>query len=355
MKTALTSLYERWTSGERGPALRLFGAVALPASFLYRAGSLIRPPLSKRFPPLKHSNLVVVSSPLVGGVGKTPLTALLANRLRQEQRRVAIVTLGHGRTGHGQIELNPGDWRPDLSAASGDEAAELLHLTGTSVHVGDIPEGEIGRLDESGQTDWILFDDGLTRTWAGETRIVVLSADELARPVRFVPYGRWRTSPRFLQSAQFVAVTGAGQQSDVESDLSRLGYEGPFGVFEYRIEGLGSLASTGITMLTEPPAGQAIAFCGIARPDRFDEAVSSFGLSVKSFHAFPDHHSYTREDFSTLERIRAQSGSDWYLTTLKDAVKIDPAWHGSTPLLFLRIALHQIAGADLLSVLSRNS
>ena len=354
MKSALTTFYERWTAGERGPALRLFGVFALPASFVYRAGSLIRPPLSKRFPPLKHSKLVIISSPLVGGVGKTPLTAMLATRLGQEHQRVAIMTLGHGRTGYGQVELSPETWRLDQIAASGDEAAELMHLTGTPVHVGDMPEGVVEKLDESGQIDWILFDDGLTRTWKGETRLVVLSADELARPVRYVPYGRWRASPRFLQSAWFVAVTGADKHTDVKSDLSRLGYEGPFGVFEYRIEGLGSIASSGLTMSMAPPAGRAYAFCGIARPDRFYDTVSSFGLAEKTFHPFPDHHNYTREDFSALESMRAQSGCDWYLTTLKDAVKIDPAWHGSTPLLFLRIALHQTAGVDLLSALIKD-
>ncbi len=355
MKSALTSLYERWTAGERDPVLCLFGALALPASFVYRAGGLVRPPLSKQLPPLKHSKLVVVSSPLVGGVGKTPLTAMLANWLKQEQQRVAIVTLGHGRRAHGQVSLTLRTWRPDQIAASGDEAAELLHLTGTSVHVGESPERVIEGLDESGQVDWIVFDDGLTRTWSGESRIIVLSADELTRPVRYVPYGRWRTSSRFLQSARFVAVTGADQHADVKSDLSRLGYDGPFGVFEYRIEGLSSLASGGINTLTSPPAGRALVFCGIARPDRFRGAVSSFGLSEQSLHAFPDHHNYTREDLSALESMRAQSGCGWYLTTLKDAVKIDPAWHGSTPLLFLRIALHQIAGADLLGVLTRSS
>jgi tetraacyldisaccharide 4'-kinase len=79
------------------------------------------------------------------------------------------------------------------------------------------------------------------------------------------------------------------------------------------------------------------------------------GADSGTFITFPDHHAYTTDDLSRLERKRREHGCSWYLTTLKDAVKIDPAWHPSTPLRFLRIGLHQAAGADMLASLTRDS
>jgi hypothetical protein len=55
-----------------------------------------------------------------------------------------------------------------------------------------------------------------------------------------------------------------------------------------------------------------------------------------------------------LDRLREHHGCGWFLTTMKDTVKIDPAWINSTPLYFLRIALHQVAGPDILPVLTRD-
>lgn len=354
----LSSSFERWTAGERTLSLRLFGAVAYPASFLYRAAGLVHPPLSRRFSALRNAKLVVISSPLVGGVGKTPLTALLATRLTQDRQRATIVTLGYGRSKSDDTVLMPGTLTPELIASSGDEAAELSHLSAVPVHVGTAPERVIDRLDTSNECDWILFDDGLTRTWAGERRVIALSEDDLVRPIRYVPYGRWRTSPRFLTSGCFVAVTGATgavNEMSIRQRLSALGYRGTFGMFEYRVDGLASLGVAGMESKPLVPDGRPFAFCGIARPGRFLESARVFGATREMFRAFPDHHSYTSDDVFELEAARKRSGCDWLLTTLKDAVKIDQTLISSTPLRFLRIALHQVAGTDILTALNKDT
>jgi tetraacyldisaccharide 4'-kinase len=95
-------------------------------------------------------------------------------------------------------------------------------------------------------------------------------------------------------------------------------------------------------------------FCGIARHDRFRASVRDAGLSDTHFRAFTDHHTYSHSDWVALEGARQSSGCGWFLTTAKDAVRIDPAWLGSTPLRFLRIALHQIAGTDILTALAKD-
>jgi tetraacyldisaccharide-1-P 4'-kinase len=172
--------------------------------------------------------------------------------------------------------------------------------------------------------------------------------------LHYVPYGRWRTSPDFLKSARYVAVTGGDADFDIVHHLARFGYRGPSGAFEYRIDGLAALGADGTITPSEPPSGSPLAFCGIAQPRRFIDAVRAFGISPGASFSFADHNNYTADDLADLEQARLQSGCSWYLTTLKDAVRIDPSWFGSTPLRFLRIALHQNAGDDMMDVLTRD-
>lgn len=359
MRHRLTSLFERWTQGERAPGLYAYGALAAPASLAYRLALMARPPLSRRFPALQHARLIVVSSPLVGGVGKTPLTALLANGLRSAGHRPAIVTMGYGRRSSGDaciLEAAGGV----LAESVGDEAAELWLATQCPVHVGQEPANAIDQLDRAIAHDWVIFDDGVSRAWQGEKRVVALSDSDFERPLRYLPFGRWRTTPASLKSASYVAITSLSDAPAANAHRERLqewGFSGQVGWFSYRLEGMQPYPDG---LSSDPPAGgpvrtgNPLVFCGIARPDRFCHSVRSLGLSDTAFRVFPDHHSYTRDDLAELERIRLRLGCTWFLTTLKDAVKIDPRWIGSTPLFFLRIALHQVAGTDILVALTKD-
>lgn len=353
MISSFASLFERWTAGERNPTLYAYGAFAAPASVLYRVALTARPHLSKRYSGLAKSRLVVISSPLAGGVGKTPLTALLARAIADSGGRPAIVTMGYGRKSRGTAEMR--NDAPGIPADRiGDEGAELFLTTHCPVSVGDEPAEVISRLDRTGEHDWILFDDGVSRIWQGEKRVVVVSDDDLTRTVRYMPFGRWRTKPGFVQAASYVAVTISSEAISTEPDRERLsswGYNGPIGWFRYDTVGIESLQND---TPEKAPASRPFAFCGIARPDRFLRSVRSLGFDDSAFCTVADHHQYTQGDLAGFDISRKKLGCDWFLTTMKDAVKIDPAWIGSTPLYFLRIALHQVAGPDILTALTKD-
>ena len=52
------------------------------------------------------------------------------------------------------------------------------------------------------------------------------------------------------------------------------------------------------------------------------------GLKVAHFHPFPDHHVYTLADMRMLTREAKRAGADCFLTTEKDAVKLDGELRG---------------------------
>jgi tetraacyldisaccharide 4'-kinase len=58
------------------------------------------------------------------------------------------------------------------------------------------------------------------------------------------------------------------------------------------------------------------AFAGIAKPDRFFNALESLGITPAQRIGFRDHHAYTPQD---LERL----GGEFQITTEKDAIKLE--------------------------------
>jgi tetraacyldisaccharide-1-P 4'-kinase len=83
-----------------------------------------------------------------------------------------------------------------------------------------------------------------------------------------------------------------------------------------------------------------LAFCGIARPERFAALLKKEGIHPVETLTFPDHHSYSRRSIARIKDLLAKSGVDAAVTTEKDAVKLGTIQAcRELPLYYLKIAL----------------
>jgi tetraacyldisaccharide 4'-kinase len=84
----------------------------------------------------------------------------------------------------------------------------------------------------------------------------------------------------------------------------------------------------------------AVAFCGIARPERFALLLGKEGISPLSFLTFPDHHVYPPSSIERIVKACETYGITTVITTEKDAVKLPNAfdWYNVTPY-YLKIGL----------------
>jgi tetraacyldisaccharide 4'-kinase len=85
----------------------------------------------------------------------------------------------------------------------------------------------------------------------------------------------------------------------------------------------------------ESLVGQSIGvLSGLARPGSFRRTVEALGARVTADRRFPDHHRYVSKDLRDLD-----PSIDFWLTTEKDAIKIQPDWLPEKRLWVLRIEL----------------
>lgn len=94
--------------------------------------------------------------------------------------------------------------------------------------------------------------------------------------------------------------------------------------FEYSVkpQGIFRLGEKEIITSEELNEKKTLAFCGIARPERFLSSLESENINPVLFLKFQDHHSYPRSSIKKIVDKYYMTKADVIITTEKDAVKI---------------------------------
>jgi tetraacyldisaccharide 4'-kinase len=286
-------------------------AALWPLSLVFRGGVALRRLLYRhgvfaaaRLP----VPVVVVGNLVVGGAGKTPLTAWLAAALARRGCRPGIVSRGYGGTEAGPAAVpRGGDWR-----RYGDEPVLLAEAGVGPVWIGrKRADAARALLAAHPEVDVVLCDDGLQHyKLARDVEVAVVDARGHGNGF-MLPAGPLREpATRSVDAVVGHGAPGAYAMRLEPVGLHRVGGdEGPVDVAALRGRRLHAVA-------------------GIGHPQRFFDTLAAMGLTFVP-HAFPDHHAYAPGDLAFAD-------CDAVLMTEKDAVKCRP--FGRDDLVALRVA-----------------
>lgn len=273
--------------------------------------------------------VISVGNLVVGGSGKTPVVEAVARLLRGMGERPAILSRGYGRrhADDGVVVVSDLEQVREPVERSGDEPQMLARaLPGTPVLVS--PDRYLaGRLAEQhfGCTVLIL-DDGFQHLQLARTiDLLLVSPADLEE--RVLPSGRLRESLEAARAADAVIVSGTEEDAARVSD--RLGVPKAFRV----IPSFGALRPLGDGEAPVPPGARVIAVAGIARPERFFDAVRAQGFDVVAELRYADHHWYTLKDLARINDAAQEARAKAVVTTGKDAVRVGAqAWWAVLPM-----------------------
>jgi tetraacyldisaccharide 4'-kinase len=322
--------------GDKGIKASLLRAALTPLSWLHQVGleaylTPFRIGIRQRYRlPVPVISIGNLSS---GGTGKTPATALVAGYLREEGKRVVILSRGHGGLAGrepGPVIISDGEGAVLPPERTGDEPALLAGL------LPDIPiivcrdRRKSGKLAvERFSPDVVLLDDAL-QYWQlhRDLDIVLLDARRPFDNGYVLPRGLLREPPSHLSRAGIVILTRADRVSDGDTlrrtimEVQKLAAPGvPVLTAKHAPVGwVRADAPDTLLPLDAIPEGETLLFSGIADGNAFAETVTALGIPVSSVRSLGDHHPYTEEDAAWL-REEARRGM-LLLTTEKDAVKV---------------------------------
>lgn len=246
--------------------------------------------------------VIVVGNITAGGTGKSPLTAMLAQLLKQQGWRPVILTRGYG----GKSEHYPLQVLPATAVAeAGDEPVMLAAQAGCPVVVDPDRRRGAGWALEQGLGTILLCDDGLQHyRLPRDIELAVFDSQRGLGNGALIPVGPLRELPGRLDSVDFV-ITNGGWLSDLNHPRQYTMTLVPTGIRH--------LAS-GRTMALEEIRGKKVmAVAGIGNPARFFATLRSLGAQVAE-RALPDHHRFRAADLQC-------EPDQWLLMTAKDAVK----------------------------------
>jgi tetraacyldisaccharide 4'-kinase len=252
--------------------------------------------------------VIVVGNLTVGGTGKTPLVAWLAEQLAVAGLRVGIVSRGYGRSTRKPETVHvESSWRE-----MGDEPMLLKQLTGCDVVVSQDRYAGAQKLVEMG-VDIVIADDGLQHLrLARDCEIVVVDGVRGFGNGRLLPAGPLREPASRVRQASIVVVNGVPEHASLLTGQTRLPpgnlQMSLFGGDAHRLDGL-----AGPEPLEHFRGRRVHAVAGIGNPGRFFRDLRARGIEVIE-HPFADHHPFAAADLTFGDDLPV-------LMTEKDAVR----------------------------------
>ncbi len=329
----------------------VYGAVVKAKNLRFDAGHT--QPVRVAAPVISVGNLTV------GGTGKTPLVAWLAEWLRSQCVAVTLISRGYG-----------AQW-----GQPNDEALELAARLPAVPHLQNPDRVAAARqaLAANPRQVLILDDAFQHRRLARDLDIVLLDALEPFGHDRLLPRGLLREPVASLARAHVVALSRADavDQSTRARIRERVGQAAPQALWlelEHRPTGL--VNHSGRRLALEALRGQPVlAFCGIGNPAGFRHTLESCGLQVNDFRVLDDHCAYPPDEIARLANWIGNGGARGsgvfggsspskmgnasppktpdpvaVICTRKDLVKIPQDEVGGKPLWALEIQLAMTAG-----------
>ena len=285
------------------PLSAAFGAGVALRNRLYDSGAFAQRKLQR--PVISVGNLSV------GGAGKTPFVMLLGRLLQENRIAFDILSRGYGREDT-QVRLVDPNGK---ASVYGDEPLLLARELQVPVIVG-ADRVAAGRHAEKlfaeakpAHGRWMhILDDGFQhRRLARDFDIVLLSRTDFSDSL--LPAGRLREPLSSLLRADALVLADDVPQEQLPDIARRKAI--------WRV--------TRKVTPTSPAPAKVVAFCGVARPERFFADLQSLGVNTEHHRVFRDHHRYTEVDAENLLALKLRSGGEAFVTTAKDIVNLESA------------------------------
>jgi tetraacyldisaccharide 4'-kinase len=274
--------------------------------------------------------VVSIGNITVGGTGKTPVAAHVANLLVQRGRRTAILLRGY-KGGLIQFDEEQVAQAVGRSRRESDEALVLKRRCPRAMVIADPDRVAAARRAVSRGVQAIVLDDGFQhRRLARGLDIVLVDATSPFGYGRLLPRGLLREPMGNLRRADLIVLTRSNQVHETERDvlvhrLGRISRGRPVICAAHRLGGFVDVKGREL-VVEDPTAVQAILFAGIGNFEGFRRSVEELGVRVAAAYRYPDHHDYGAEEIEGLLDVAATLEANALITTEKDAVKLVGRW-----------------------------
>jgi tetraacyldisaccharide 4'-kinase len=251
--------------------------------------------------------VVCVGNPTLGGAGKTPAALAIGRWLIEAGERPCFLSRGYGGRRAGPIVVDP---QRHTAVEVGDEPL-LLARVAPAIVARNRPLGaQTARVLGASV---VVMDDGFQNPSLDKNfAVLVIDGQRGVGNGRVFPAGPLRAPLRpQLDRAQAAIVIGEVEgAAALAAKIEAHGIPLFRGRLEPHAAALAALAGS-----------DALAFAGIADPEKFFRTLAAAGIRTRVKRSFPDHHRYRGSDAASL-LAEADKRNLHLVTTEKDLVRM---------------------------------
>ncbi len=267
--------------------------------------------------------VISVGNITLGGTGKTVLVELIANHLRQNSHKVAILTRGYKRN-----LRHPGNDISREYESMGDEPYMLQRKLGNiPVIVGRDRVRSLRLALKKFKVDTVILDDGLQQ-WRikKDLEITLIDSVHAFGNQKILPRGILREPLSALKRSDIFILTKAdskGAKEDLRVFLNKINPKASIFASKHESVGLYDLRNPGAVLGLNVFAGKkAVLFSGIADPGYFKRTVEGLDINIINSFEFSDHYGYLQADLDNIIGFALKEKADLVVTTEKDASRL---------------------------------
>src|SRR6266704_379111 len=310
--------------------------------------------------------VIAIGNLTVGGTGKTPVVEKFARELRDQGRKVAILSRGYRskpRPFHewllNKILLRDDTTPPRVvsdgrsllldSEMAGDEPYMLASNLKDVVVLVDKDRVKSGRYAiEKFGCDTLLLDDGF-QYWKLRGRrldIVLVDCQQPFGNEQLQPRGSLREPPSHLARASTIFITKSdGNTTELRRRIAQV--NATAGIIECIHHPLYlEDVFTGERYDLEWLKGRKIAsLSGIAQPESFEQSLVKLAGELVYSKRFADHHRFSQQEVLNVINRSKKRQAHAIITTQKDAVRFPKLDRRDLPIYFMRVEIKILSGA----------
>lgn len=311
--------------------------------------------------------VIAIGNLTVGGTGKTPVVEKFARELRDAGRNVAILSRGYRSKPpplHKSLLdrlLFRGDSTPPRvvsdgksllldSEMAGDEPHMLASNLKDVVVLVDKDRVKSGRyaIEQFG-CDTLLLDDGY-QYWDLRGRrhdVVLIDCQQPFGNEHMLPRGTLREPESHLARANTIFITKSdGKTEGLRRRINALNPTAPIIECVHHPMYLEDVF-TGERKTLDFIKGRKVAsLSGIAQPESFEQSLVKLGAELVYSKRFADHHRFTQQEVLNAINRGKKRQAEVIVTTQKDAVRFPKLDRRDLPILFMRVEINIVSGAD---------
>lgn len=279
-----------------------------------------------------NCKVISVGNITLGGTGKTTLVEFIAGYLKEQGRKIAIISRGYKRSRAACCQLSAAPSLQTSGGASceamGDEPYMLSkNLQGIPVIVdADRAKAADFAVKKYG-VDTVILDDGFQQ-WRikKDLEIVAIDAGNPFGNRKLIPRGLLREPLSSLVRADVFVLTKVNLSSDTLGTKDFLKQRNPSALVfesEHKPQGFYDIGKPQELLNTDILKSKTVTLVsGIGDPGSFENLIKLLGINIGLNFRFPDHYYYSDDDLDKIVRGSKEKNIGTIITTEKDAGRL---------------------------------